>query len=267
MDLIQRMHYERLGKIRGIYWLYQVNMAFNSNKIEGSQLSQDQTQHLFDENRIYSENSESVSMDDINETLNHFKAFDYILDNVNEDLDKEMMKELHFILKNNTSDMRNPLTPIGEFKIETNVFGNLDQIPATPPEDVEYQLELLLADYSNRENIQIEDIVDFHAKFEQIHPFADGNGRVGRLITFKECLKHNIKPSIILDKYRHFYILGLKEYDTESKERLLETFKAGQDYCEQVLKRLNFKGEINESMKSKKLNEKKPYNKNKDLEG
>lgn len=245
------MNYERSGKMRGIYWLFQVSMAFNSNKIEGSRLSEEQTQHLFDEDRIYSENGESLSMDDINETINHFTGFDYILDHVFEKVDINMIKKIHDLLKKNTSDAKNPLTPVGKFKTKPNVIGSLEQIPTTHPDDVESELALLIEDYARRKVVQLEDIVDFHVKFEQIHPFADGNGRVGRLIVFKECLKHNIMPSIVLDKHRHYYLLGLKEYDDVSKERLLETFRAGQDYCEQVLSRLDFEGEINAAVKNK----------------
>lgn len=250
MDLITYMKHERSGKIRGVYWLFQVEMAFNSNKIEGSQLSQEQTQHLFDEERIYSENGESVSLDDINETMNHFRAFDYMLDHVNEEIDIDMIKDLHFLLKRNTSDEKNPLAPVGEFKIKPNVIGSLEPVSTTSPENVEKELSILLKDYSNKNKIRLEDIVDFHVKFEQIHLFADGNGRVGRLIAFKECLKHNIVPSIILDRHRHFYILGLKEYENISKERLLETFRAGQDYSEQVLEKLGFEGSINNQLKT-----------------
>ena len=182
--------------------------------------------------------------------INHFKAFDYVLDHVNEEIDVDMLKELHFLLKRNTSDEKNPLTPVGEFKIKPNVIESLEQIPTTQPKDVEEELSILLSDYSSRDIIQLEEIVDFHVKFEQIHPFADGNGRVGRLIAFKECLKHNIVPSIILDNHRHFYILDLKEYDDVSKERLLETFRAGQDYSQQVLQQLDFEGNINNHVKN-----------------
>ena len=245
MDLITYMKHERRGNVRGIYWLLQVNMAFNSNKIEGSQLSQEQTQHLFDEEKIYSQNGESISLDDINEAINHFKAFDYVLDHVNEEINLDMFKELHFLLKRNTSDEKNPLTPVGAFKIKPNVICSLEQIPTVHPDNVEIELSLLLTDYANKETVQLEDIVDFHVKFEQIHPFADGNGRVGRLIAFKECLKHNIVPPIILDKHRHFYILGLEEYNKVSKERLLDTFLSGQDYCRDILKKLSFEGKIN----------------------
>lgn len=248
MDLIHFMKHERSGKVRGIYWLFQISMAFNSNKIEGSQLSEEQTQHLFDENRIYAENGESLAIDDINETMNHFDAFDYVLDHVYEELSTDMIKHLHFLLKKNTADVENPLTPVGEFKTEMNVIGSLDQTPTTPPREVLDALISLIKEYMNRESIQLESIVDFHVKFEQIHPFADGNGRVGRLIVFKECLKHNIIPSIILDKHRHFYLLGLKEYDDAGKERLIETFKAGQDYSEQILNRMNFEGRVNDSI-------------------
>ena len=247
LDLIEYMRYERLGRIRGIYWLFQVNMAFNSNKIEGSQLSKEQTQYLFDEEKIYSENGQSISLDDIQETTNHFNAFDYMLDNVNEEISIEMIKEFHYLIKKNTSNEKNPLTPIGDFKVAENVIGTLNPVSTTRLDRVESELNKLLREYLSLKNIQLEEIVDFHVEFERIHPFADGNGRVGRLIAFKECLKNNIVPSIILDNHREFYLRGLGEYEKGSKERLLETFRAGQDYSEEVLKELNFNGEINSS--------------------
>jgi len=245
MDLIERMKFERKGKIRGIYWLFQINMAFNSNKIEGSRLSKDQTQYLFDDNKIYSENGEGISLDDIQEAINHFKAFDYMLDRVNDNLSIEMIKKFHQLIKDNTSDKDNPLTPIGEFKIIDNIIGSLDPVSTTPADEVGEELSNLLDEYLKNKNITIEDITEFHQRFEAIHPFADGNGRVGRLIAFKECLKNNIMPSIILDDYRRYYTIGLREYDKGSKERLIETFKAGQDYAEEILNQLNFTGEIN----------------------
>lgn len=238
------MKHERAGKIRGVYWIFQINMAFNSNKIEGSQLSREQTQHLFDENKIYTENGESIALDDINETINHFSAFDYILDHVNEVIDAEMIKKIHYLLKNNTSDTKNPLTPVGKFKTELNVIG-FNEIPTTHPSLVESELDILLDNYKNIPNKRLEDIVDFHVRFEKIHPFADGNGRVGRILAFKELLKHNMVPSIILDQHRHYYILGLQEYYDIGKSRLIDTFKAGQDYCEEILRKIDFKGEIN----------------------
>ncbi|GEM05431.1 hypothetical protein HMI01_24190 [Halolactibacillus miurensis] len=255
MDLINHMKYERMGKVRGVYWLFQINMAFNSNKIEGSQLSEEQTQHLFDEEKIYSENGESISLDDINETMNHFTAFDYILDHAHEDIDKDMIKHLHYILKSHTSDEKNPLTPVGDFKTNKNVIGAFNQINTTDPKDVESEIEGLLKCYHERERIGLEDVVDFHVRFEQIHPFADGNGRVGRLIVFKECLKNNIMPSIILDQHRDFYITGLKEYDKGLKERLIDTFGAGQDYCEQLLKNLGFDDQVSSTVEHIKNNE------------
>lgn len=247
MDLIKRMKHEREGKIRGIYWLFQVNMAFNSNKIEGSQLSKEQTGYLFDEEKIYSENGEAIPLDDIQEAINHFNAFDYILDNVDEEISLDMIKQLHYFIKRNTKDEKNPLTPIGDFKIVENVIGSLNPITTISPEKVEDELIKLLDEYSVKKVIELEEIVDFHVTFEKIHPFADGNGRVGRLIVFKECLKNNIIPSIILDTHRNFYLIGLREYGEGSKERLLETFRAGRDYSESILKQLNFKGEINSS--------------------
>ncbi len=242
MDLIQRMKYERDGKIRSIYWLFQVNLAFNSNKIEGSRLSKDQTQYLFDEKKIYFENGNGVSLDDVQEAINHFRAFDYILDVSNNDLTIDMITHLHYLIKQNTSDETNPLTPIGDFKIIENVIGMHDSIPTVAPEKVGCELEDLLNWYLGLDEIGLEEIVEFHVRFEKIHPFADGNGRVGRLIVFKECLKNNIRPVVILDNYRDFYLLGLREYARGDKERLTETFRAGQDFSEGILKNLNFTG-------------------------
>lgn len=250
VDLITYMKHERTGKMRGVYWLFQVNLAFNSNKMEGSQLSEDQTEHLFNEKRIFTENGESISLDDINEMTNHFRAFDYCIDNVNASLNEKMIKNLHLILKRNTSDERNPLTPIGAFKTRVNVIGNLNPIKATHPDLVESEISELLKEYSGLEKVVLEDIVDFHYKFEKIHPFADGNGRVGRLIVVKECLKNNIIPPIILDKHRNYYTTGLKEYGSGAKERLSETFRAGQDHFEQVLERMEFTGVINNSVEN-----------------
>lgn len=247
LDLIEHMKCERLGKIRGIYWLFQVNMAFNSNKIEGSRLSKEQTQYLFDEDKLYTENGDSIPLDDIHETINHFKAFDYMLDNVHSELTIDMIKEFHYLIKRNTSDEKNPLTPVGNFKVAENVIGSLNPVLTTKPEKVEDELTKLINKYLSYDNVGLEEIVDFHEKFEKIHPFADGNGRVGRLIMFKECLKNNLIPSLILNDYREFYFKGLKEYSGGNKVRLLETFRAGQDYSEEILKQLNFKGDINSS--------------------
>ena len=153
---------------------------------------------------------------------------------------------MHFLLKQNTTDQDNPLTPIGDFKVVENVIGSLDPVNTTSPGSVEKELENLLREYNELASITLENIVDFHAKFEKIHPFADGNGRVGRLIAFKECLKQNITPSIILDKYRDFYLLGLKEYEQRDKEQLMETFPCRQDFVEYSRKtKIHNKGQLN----------------------
>lgn len=245
MDIVTYMKHERKGKIKGIYWLLQVSMAFNSNKLEGSRLTQEQTEFLFDEKKVYTEKGNGLPLDDIQETANHFRAFDYILDNVHVELSFDLMRQLHFLLKQNTSDQENPLTPVGEFKIVANIIESFDPANTVSPENVEKELGSLLEGYNKKEFVSLEDVVDFHVKFEKIHPFADGNGRVGRLIAFKECLKNNIMPSIILDTYRDFYLLGLKEYEKGSKERLLDTFRAGQDFIEDIFKKLNFNGFAN----------------------
>src|SRR5690625_4471936 len=168
MDLVTYMKNESKRKIRGIYWLFQIEMAFNSNKLEGSQLTQNQTQYLFDEEKIYSENGEDIPLNDIQETMNHFRAFDYILENVNQPLNICMIKHLHFLLKRNTSDEDNPLTPVGQFKTRPNVIGSFEQVPTTPPKHVEKELSELLSNYLRIGKMRLDDIVDFHVKFQQI---------------------------------------------------------------------------------------------------
>lgn len=248
MDLVTRLRLERDGKLHGgIYHVTQVEMSYNSNKIEGSRISEKQTALIFEKNMLPpSINGESTTLDDIKETENHFKGFDYILDHVDEPLSLNMFKEIHAILKRGTTQENNPITPVGDFKILENVIdGAVDNIATTPPEEVPQKLTQLLDTYLSEKNVDLERIVDFHVQFERIHPFADGNGRTGRLIMFKECLKHNITPFALKDVHRDFYYRGLKEWDHE-KGYLLDTVGLEQDMYQSFLEKMGFKGPINE---------------------
>lgn len=234
MNLINILQSERLAKVRSSYYQIQINLAYNSNKIEGSTISKDQTRYIFEENSILPDTN-TVLVNDIIETRNHFKAFDYILDIADKELNEYHILKLHEILKSGITNIDIERFPIGEYKKEENIIGGFNEVTTTRPENVEYEIQELIDNYNNINNKQLEDIVDFHVKFERIHPFYDGNGRVGRLIAFKECLKNEITPPIILDDFRSFYLLGLKEYSEGSTQRLIDTFKSGQDITNNIL--------------------------------
>ena len=236
---------QKQSKFKGnIYHYSQVNFSYNSNKIEGSRLTSEQTEAIFDTISFISKNDELIKLDDLIESKNHFKLFDYMLDNVDNNLTKEMIIEMNKILKRNTSDEDNPRYNVGGFKIVPNIIGAINIINTTNPENVEEEIDSLLNTYNSKNNITLEDIIDFHYKFECIHPFGDGNGRVGRIIMFKECLKNNIMPFIILDDDKAYYMKGLKEYNND-KMFLIDTIKHEQDLYENVCnKLLDF--EINE---------------------
>jgi len=233
-ELIQ----QKKSKFKGnIYHYSQVNFSYNSNKLEGSRLTIDQVKSIFDTSSFISKSNYLIKLDDLTECKNHFKLFDYILDNVDEILTKEMIIEMNKILKRNTSDEENPRYNFGGFKIVPNIIGVVNVINTTAPEDVEKEIEKLLTEYNSKTNITLEDIVDFHYKFERIHPFGDGNGRVGRIIMFKECLRNNIMPFIVLDDDKPFYMSGLKEYEND-KMFLIDTIKHEQDLYEKICKEL-----------------------------
>lgn len=225
-------------KFKGnIYHYSQVNFSYNSNKIEGSTLSSDQTEAIFDTSSFIPKSNNLIKLDDLTESKNHFKLFDYMLDNVDNHLTKEMIIEMNKILKRNTSDEENPRYNVGGFKIVPNIIGVVNIINTTAPEDVEKEIELLLDEYNSKTNITLEDIIDFHYKFERIHPFGDGNGRIGRIIMFKECLRNNIMPFIILDEDKPYYMRGLKEYEKD-KMFLIDTIKHEQDLYEAICEKL-----------------------------
>ncbi len=233
---------QKQSRFKGnIYHYSQVNFSYNSNKIEGSRLTSDQTEAIFDTSAFIPKSDELIRLDDLIESKNHFKLFDYMLDTIDELLSKDMIIEMNKILKRNTSDEENPRYNVGGFKIVPNIIGVVNVINTTAPENVEQEIELLLDEYNSKNNITLEDIVDFHFKFEKIHPFGDGNGRVGRIIMFKECLRNNIMPFIIFDDDKPYYMRGLKEYQRD-KKFLLDTILHEQDLYEQVcLELVDFK--------------------------
>ena len=229
---------QKESKFKGnIYHYSQVNFSYNSNKIEGSRLTSEETEAIFDTSSFISKSKTLIKLDDLIESKNHFKLFDYMIDNVDELLSKDMIIEMNRILKRNTSDEDNPRYNVGRFKIVPNMIGIVNVINTTAPEDVENEIEELLTEYNTKINITLEDIIDFHYKFERIHPFGDGNGRVGRIIMFKECLRNNIMPFIVLDDDKPYYMRGLKEYEND-KMFLIDTIKNEQDLYKEVCEKL-----------------------------
>ena len=207
--LLNRLREEKETKLNGgIYHRTQIDLTYNSNHIEGSKLTHEQTRYIFETNTI-GITDESVNVDDIVETTTHFRCIDYIIDHANDKLTESMIKELHKILKSGTSDSRKSWFNVGEYKRLPNEVGGIE---TTPPEEVHTQIKSLIKSYNAIKNKTLEDIIDFHCKFERIHPFQDGNGRVGRLIMFKECLANNIVPFIIADELKLFYYRGLSNW-------------------------------------------------------
>ena len=229
---------QKSSKFKGnIYHYSQVDFAYNSNKIEGSRLTSEQTEAIFSTSSFISKNDELIKLDDLTESKNHFKLFDYMIDNVDKLLTKEMIIEMNKILKRNTSDEDDPRYNVGGFKIVPNTIGVINETKTTEPKNVEKELDKLLNLYNLKKQVSIEDIIDFHFNFECIHPFGDGNGRVGRMIMFKECLRNNIIPFIVLDDDRSYYLRGLKEYEND-KMYLIDTIKHEQDIYEKICEEL-----------------------------
>ena len=218
----------------GLYHQTQILMAYNSNHIEGSRLTEEQTRYIYETNTIgVTKDLGSANIDDIIETVNHFSAFRYLLDIANETLSESIIKEFHKILKTGTSDAAKEWFNVGEYKSRPNVVGNKE---TSSPKNVSKDISVLLKNYISKDAITISDIIEFHHKFECIHPFQDGNGRVGRLVMFKECLKNDLIPIIILDSFKDFYYRGLKEFEKE-KGYLNDTCLHGQDIYEELTKK------------------------------
>ena len=208
----------------GIYHKTQIDLTYNSNHIEGNRLSSDQTRYIFETNTI-GMSEEVINIDDIIETTNHFKCIDYIIDNAEVELSESMIKKLHFILKSNTSDSQKEWFAVGDYKKHANLAGDS---PTCAPSLVSKEIKKILTKYNAKETKTVEDIIEFHRDFEAIHPFQDGNGRVGRLIMFKECLANNIVPFIIDEAHKILYYRGLKEWKYE-RGYLIDTCLSCQD--------------------------------------
>lgn len=208
----------------GIYHKTQIELTYNSNHMEGSRLTHDQTRYIFETNTI-GVGSEALDVDDVIETANHFRCIDMVIDSAKSALTERYIKELHLILKSGTTDSRLSWFAVGDYKKRANEVGGL---PTAMPSEVASQMKKLLVSYNKKKDKSLEDILEFHVNFERIHPFQDGNGRVGRLIMFKECLKYNIVPFIIEDNIKMFYYRGLKEWKYE-RGFLRDTCLSAQD--------------------------------------
>lgn len=223
--LLYILKLEKESKLKGgIYHKVQIELTYNSNHIEGSCLTHDQTRYIYETNTIGLTN-EVINVDDIVETANHFRCIDLIIDKANLNITENLIKQLHFILKNGTTDSRKNWFVVGDYKKLPNEVGGR---VTTSPEKVEDEVKSLIEWYNNIKNKTLKDIIEFHYRFECIHPFQDGNGRVGSLLMFKECLKYNIVPFIIDDKLKTFYYRGLKEWKQE-KGYLVDTCLAAQN--------------------------------------
>ncbi len=222
--ILQILRDEKEAKISGgLYHELQVRMTYNSNHIEGSRLTEEQTRLIFETNTI--DVGDGVPVDDILETVHHFRAIDYVIDIAEEELSEEIIKQLHFILKHDTKDSTLAWFAVGDYKKRANMVGGRE---TAKPKDVPARMKSLLAQYNAEKSTTVNDVIALHAEFEYIHPFQDGNGRVGRLIALKECLRHNIIPFIIEDGKKHFYYRGLSEWRNE-KGWLTDTCLDGQD--------------------------------------
>jgi len=228
INLLDVLREQKEMQLKGnLYHNTQIKFAYNTNHIEGSKLTEDQTRYIYETNTILFEGETIARVDDILETANHFKLVDYMLDIADKDLTEDIIKKFHKILKEGTMDSRKDWFNVGEYKKLANEAGIMKtSSPKQTPKDMQKLMEW----YSSLEEVTIKEIIEFHARFEKIHPFQDGNGRVGRIIAFKECLKNNIIPFIILDKDKLFYYRGLKEYQG-NKERgyLIDTCLNAQD--------------------------------------
>lgn len=225
LTLLDILRDQKEGKYSGgIYHRTQIDLTYNSNHMEGSRLTRNQTRYIFETNTVGVEN-EVLNVDDVIETVNHFHCIDLVIDHADDILSEKFIKKLHLTLKNGTSDSRKDWFAVGEYKKIPNEVGDMD---TALHEEVADKMKTLLKEYNVIKEMTLEDILDFHVKFERIHPFQDGNGRVGRLIMFKECLKHNIVPFIIEDNLKLFYYRGLKEWDNE-KGYLTDTCLTAQD--------------------------------------
>ena len=235
-NLLDRILKEKRGRISGgIYHKIQIELTYNSNHIEGSKLTHEETRYIFETKTI--DKGKTKNVDDVIETSNHFKCVDVCLDNANHKLSETFIKKLHFILKNGTTDSRISWFKVGDYKkLPNEVSGRMTTEPGKVPAEV----KKLLSKYNAKSKHTLEDLIDFHYNFEIIHPFQDGNGRVGRLILFKECLKNDIVPFIITDELKYYYYRGLSKWKKE-KRYLFDTCLTAQDEFKKILDYFNIK--------------------------
>jgi Fic family protein len=231
MPLLITLREQKTAKLKGgIYHRTQIDLTYNSNHIEGSRLTKEQTRYIFETNTI-GVTSESVNVDDIVETINHFRCIDLIIDRAEERLSEALIKELHLLLKSGTSDSHKEWFAVGDYKRLPNEVGGNE---TCPPKEVHSQMKALLSEYNSKKQKTLEDVLDLHQRFEAIHPFQDGNGRVGRLIMFKECLANGIVPFIITDELKLFYYRGLQQW-LNIKGYLLDTCLTAQDRYKETM--------------------------------
>ena len=235
--LLKVLREQKSSRLKGsIYHSTQIDLTYNSNHIEGSKLTHDQTRYIFETNTI-GITDQAIRVDDILETVNHFRCIDYIIDYAEEKLTESLIKQLHLILKSGTSDSKKDWFMVGDYKRLPNEVGGMD---TCPPNEVHQKMKVLLQEYNAIKQRTLEDILDFHVRFEKIHPFQDGNGRVGRLIMFKECLANNIVPFIITDELKMFYYRGLKEWG-HINGYLTDTILTAQDQYKALLSHFGIK--------------------------
>ncbi len=229
--LLRILKEQKDSKLKGgIYHRTQIDLTYNSNHIEGSRLTRDQTRYIFETNTI-GFSDEAIKVDDIIETTNHFRCIDFIIDHATEPLTEAMLKQLHGLLKSGTSDASKSWFAVGDYKRLPNEVGGNETVE---PELVGKAIRALLKEYKGKQTVSFEDILDFHQRFESIHPFQDGNGRVGRLVMFKECLNHGIVPFIITDELKMYYYRGLQEWN-RTPGFLLDTCLTAQDHYKALL--------------------------------
>ena len=235
--LLKVLREQKSSRLKGsIYHRTQIDLTYNSNHIEGSKLTHDQTRYIFETNTI-GITDQAIRVDDILETVNHFRCIDYIIDYAEEKLTESLIKQLHVILKSGTSDSKKDWFMVGDYKRLPNEVGGMD---TCPPNEVHQKMKVLLQEYNTIKQRTLEDILDFHVRFEKIHPFQDGNGRVGRLIMFKECLANNIVPFIITDELKMFYYRGLHEWG-HINGYLTDTILTAQDQYKDLLSHFDIK--------------------------
>ncbi|MBO6074005.1 MAG: Fic family protein [Paludibacteraceae bacterium] len=230
-ELLTRLREEKDSKLKGgIYHRTQIDLTYNSNHIEGSKLTKEQTRYIFETNTL-GITTENTSVDDIMETVNHFRCIDYVIDQAMDKITEAHIKQLHAMLKTNTSDSRKPWFAVGDYKRLANEVGELETVA---PKEVHRHMKALLSDFNSLKQVEFDDILDFHVRFERIHPFQDGNGRVGRLLLFWQCLQNAHVPFIITDKLRLYYNRGIRNWG-DTNGYLRDTCLTAQDHYKALL--------------------------------